>query len=56
MGQEAKRFDKTVRQILSVSHEEMKRREAEWKREHADRKAGRKPKTSASDRALGDKG
>ena len=37
------RFDATVRKVLSVSREELKRREEEWKGEHSGRKAGRKP-------------
>lgn len=44
-------FDKTVRTILTVSRDELKRREEEWKRSHSGRKAGRKPsKNSVSDR------
>jgi hypothetical protein len=30
---ESEKFDATVRKVLSVSHEELKRREAEWKRQ-----------------------
>ena len=30
---EFEKFDATVRKVLSVSHEELKRREAEWKRQ-----------------------
>lgn len=37
------RFDATVRKVLSVSREELKRREDEWRRQHAGRKAGKKP-------------
>jgi hypothetical protein len=49
---EAQKFDRMVRKILSISREELKRREAEWKRQHAGRKAGRKPsKKAASSRA-----
>jgi hypothetical protein len=32
------RFDAGVRQILSVSREELKRREEEWKQEQAEKK------------------
>ena len=39
---DAEKFDAVVRKVLSVSHDELKRREGEWKRQHADRKAGRK--------------
>jgi hypothetical protein len=35
------RFDAGVRQILSVSREELKRREEEWKREQEDKKQAR---------------
>jgi hypothetical protein len=31
-----------VQKIVSVSHDELKRREAEWKKQHRGRKAGRK--------------
>jgi hypothetical protein len=41
--------------ILSVSHDELKRREEAWKRERAAKKKKRKPKTSASGRASGGK-
>jgi hypothetical protein len=30
---EAERFDEALRKILTVSHEELKRREEEWKQE-----------------------
>jgi len=43
---EFEKFDATVRKVLSVSREELKQREEEWKRIHANRKAGRKPKAS----------
>jgi len=46
------KFDATMRKVLSVSHEEMKRREEEWKRTHSKKK---RTKKSAS-RASGDKG
>jgi len=36
------KFDTATRKILSVSHEELKRREAEWKRQ---RKAKKRAKT-----------
>jgi len=55
MSKEFRKFDATVRKVLSVSHDELKRREAEWKRQHANRKAGRKPsKPSVSARASND--
>jgi hypothetical protein len=48
------RFDAGVRKILSVSREELKRREEQWKRERAEKK--RKSKISASGRAARVKG
>ena len=49
---EAERFDAGVRKILSISHDELKRREEQWKRERAgEPKRGPKPKTSTSARA-----
>jgi hypothetical protein len=46
---ESKRFDATVRKVLSVSHEEMKQREEEWKRQRANRKAGRQRRATAKE-------
>jgi len=47
MASEFKKFDATVRKVLSVSREELKRREEEWKRQRAGQKPrGRRPKTS----------
>jgi hypothetical protein len=55
-SKEGRRFDATVRKVLSVSREELKRRDEEWKRQHANRKAGRKPaKTSPAFRASAEK-
>ena len=48
------RFDAGVRKILSVSHDELKRREEQWKRDRqraGKAKPGPKPKTSTSARA-----
>ncbi len=56
MSKQFEKFDAAVRQILSVSHDELKRREEQWKHEHPNTRKKRKPKTSASDRASGDKG
>jgi len=48
---ESKRFDAGVRKILSVSHDEVKRREEQWKRERAGKaKPGPKPKISPASR------
>jgi hypothetical protein len=44
-NEESVRFDAGVRKILSVSHDELKRREEQWKRERATKaKPGPKPK------------
>jgi len=44
---ESERFDAGVRKILSVSHDELKRREEQWRRERAGKvKPGPKPKAS----------
>jgi len=45
---DAERFDIGVRKILSVSHDELKRREDQWKR---DRAAKKRAKTSPASRA-----
>jgi hypothetical protein len=42
------KFDATVRKILSVSHEELIKREREWKRQRAKKK---RAKTSPASRA-----
>jgi hypothetical protein len=44
---EATKFDATVRKVLSVSHEELVRREKEWKRKRA---AKKRAKTSPASR------
>jgi len=44
---DAEKFDTTVRKILSVSHDELKRREKEWKRKRAKKKRVRKPASRA---------
>ena len=52
MSSEADKFDKVVRTLLSVSHDEIKRREEEWKHQRGPYKAGRKrAKTSPASRA-----
>jgi hypothetical protein len=44
---EAQNFDAGVRKILSVSHDELKRREEQWQRGREGKaKPGPKPKTS----------
>ncbi len=45
---EAAIFDEGVRKILSVSHDELKRREEQWRRERA---AKKRAKTSPASRA-----
>jgi len=49
---DSQRFDQGVRKILGVSHDELKRREEQWKREREGKvKPGPKPKTSPSSHA-----
>jgi hypothetical protein len=48
MMNEFEKFDVTVRRVLSVSHDELKRREKEWKRKRARKK---RVKTSPASRA-----
>lgn len=51
------KFDATVRKVLSVSRDELKRREEEWKRQRAVQKPrGRGPKSSAVSPVSSDKG
>ncbi|HZQ22548.1 MAG TPA: hypothetical protein VFA89_07080 [Terriglobales bacterium] len=50
---EFEKFDNTMRKVLSVSHEELKRREEKWKRDRAKKK---RAKTSPASRASSDKG
>jgi len=50
---EFKKFDDTMRKILSVSHTELQKREKEWKRKRARKK---RAKTSPASRASSDKG
>jgi hypothetical protein len=45
---EFEKFDDTMRKILSVSHDELKRREEKWKRDRAKKKRAR---TSPASRA-----
>jgi len=47
------KFDATVRKVLSVSHDELQKREKEWKRKRARKK---RAKTSPASRASGSKG
>lgn len=49
---EAEKFDATVRKVLSVSHDELKRRERAWKRNRTRRK---RAKTLRENRVSGDK-
>ncbi len=50
---EAQKFDTVVRKILSVSREEMQKREKEWKRKQARKKRAR---TSPASRVSNVKG
>jgi hypothetical protein len=49
---EAEKFDAVVRTLLSVSHEEIQKRDAEWRRKRAQKK---RAKTSPASRASGSK-
>ena len=49
---EAQKFDAVVRTMLSVSHEEIQRRDQEWRRKRAQKK---RAKTSPASRASGSK-
>lgn len=51
-NREFEKFDNTVRKILSVSREELQRREREWKR---NRKKEKRAKTSPASRASNEK-
>lgn len=50
---EAEKFDTVVRRLLSVSHEEIQKRDKEWRRKRAQKK---RPKTSVASRASSGKG
>jgi hypothetical protein len=50
MNSDAERFDATVRKVLSVSHDELVRREEEWKRQRQ-RAKRKRAKTSPASRA-----
>lgn len=53
---EAEKFDAGVRKILSVSHDELMRREEQWKKSREGKvKPGPKPKTSTEARVSGSK-
>jgi len=45
-SEEFNAFDALVGKVLTVSHEEIKRREAEYARTHPKRKRGRPPKVN----------
>jgi hypothetical protein len=49
---EAKKFDAVVRTLLSVSHEEIQKRDKEWRRKRAQKK---RAKNSPASRASGSK-
>jgi hypothetical protein len=50
---EASRFDAVVRKMLSVSHEEIQKRDKEWRRKRAQKK---RAKTLPASRASNGKG
>jgi len=49
---ESEKFDAVVRRLLSVSHEEIQRRDKEWRRKRAQKK---RAKTLPASRASGSK-
>jgi U3 small nucleolar ribonucleoprotein component len=49
---EAEKFDAVVRTLLSVSHEEIKKRDKEWRRKRAQKK---RAKTSPASRVFDSK-
>jgi hypothetical protein len=49
---DSEKFDTVVRTLLSVSHEEIKKRDKEWRRKRAQKK---RAKTSPASRASGSK-
>ncbi len=53
MTTEADKFDTVVRRLLSVSHEEIQKRDKEWRRKRAQKK---RAKTSPASRASNGKG
>jgi hypothetical protein len=52
MNSEAEKFDTVVRKLLSVSHEEIQKRDKEWRRK---RERKKRAKTSPASRASVDK-
>lgn len=50
---EAEKFDAVVRKLLSVSRDEIKKRDMEWRRKRAQKK---RAKSSPASRASSDKG
>jgi hypothetical protein len=52
MASEAEKFDTVVRRLLSVSREEIQKRDKEWKRKRAQKKGA---KTLPASRASGSK-
>jgi hypothetical protein len=54
MSEEFAKFDAVVSKILSVSHDELQRREKEWKRKRQ-RAKQKRAKTSPASRASNDK-
>jgi len=53
MKSESDKFDLVVRRLLSVSHEEIQKRDKEWRRKRAQKK---RAKTSPASRASDAKG
>ncbi len=48
MESESSKFDTVVRRLLSVSHEEIKKRDKEWRRKRALKKRAKTPASRAS--------
>ena len=50
MPSESEKFDRVVRKLISVSHEEIQKRDKEWRRKRAQKK---RTKTSPASRVSG---
>jgi hypothetical protein len=50
MNSDSEKFDQVVRRLLSVSHEEIKKRDKEWRRKRAQKKRAKiSPASRVSD-------
>jgi hypothetical protein len=50
MTNEAEKFDAVVRRLMSVSHDEINKRDAEWRRKRAHKKRAKKPLSARASR------